>query len=94
MNSSDYVADIANMNINISPHDMKWYIAILEVKVAKLAAAALPGYISESGGAVNCTATPPSRMTQLGKVPPASLAIKNEISPLGRLIKVGIGAIF
>ena len=76
MKSSDYVADVASMKINVSPLDMERYIAILEAKVAKLADAALPGQMRETRGAVDRTATSPSQMAKTGKVPPASLAVK------------------
>ena len=86
MNSSDYIADVASMKINVSPLDAERYIAILEAKVSKLTNAALPGQIREPRGAVDHTATPPSQMAKTGKVLPASLAVKR-ISHLGKLVE-------
>ena len=66
---------------------MKQYLTTLEAKVAKLADVALPGQISEPGEAVDRTAAPPSQMAKTDKVPPASLAVKNEINILSKIVK-------
>ena len=48
INSDDDIVDILSMDLDISPSDMKRYIAVLETKVAKLADAVLPCHTSQA----------------------------------------------
>jgi hypothetical protein len=85
--TTDSVADVASVDIKVSPSEVERYIALLEAKVAKLAGAALPGQGKAARPDVNSTATPPSQLAKSGTRPPPSLAVKNEVSHPSKLVK-------
>ena len=87
MPTTNSVADVASVDIKVSPSELERYIALLEAKVAKLAGAALPGQGKAARPDVTSTATPPSQLAKSGTRPPPSLAVKNEIRPLSKLVK-------